>query len=44
MLKIWSPPETAGYPQKSTAKAGKGWKKKLSSNWKWKKKGYSKLW
>ena len=36
VLKIWLPPE-------NTAKAEKGWKKNLNSNWTCKKKGYSKL-
>ena len=39
---MWLLPETT--TPESTAKVGKGWKKYLSSNWRCKKKGYSKLW
>ena len=38
---MWLLPETT--TPESTAKVGKGWKKYLSSNWRCKKKGYSKL-
>ena len=39
---MWLLPETT--TPESTAKVGKGWKKYLSSNWRCKTKGYSKLW
>ena len=32
------------YPQKAQLKRERDGKKKINSNWKWKKKGYSKLW